>query len=288
MKHSHLSLVICVLSLLASLAGQIVAAPAGTAFTYQGRLNEDGLPATGSYDLKFALFDAESDGTPVGADLTTEAVAVSNGLFVVKLDFGSEVFTGDARWLEMSARTNGIEADFELMTPRNELTPTPYALRAATAAVAATVSNGTVGQAQLASATAPNPGQVLAWDGMNLVWTDPPASSGNWSTTGNSGTAPGANFLGTTDNQPLEIKVNGARVFRFEPATRGDAPNLIGGAQFNTAGSMVVGLRLVAGGREAGWRMSSAPILAPSAGVAGISFMAIPIGPPSAAASTMQ
>jgi hypothetical protein len=31
-----------------------------------------------------------------------------------------------------------------------------------------------------------------------------------WELTGNAGTNPGANFLGTTDNQPLVIKINGA------------------------------------------------------------------------------
>ena len=30
----------------------------GTAFTYQGRLNDGGNPANGSYDLRFALYDA--------------------------------------------------------------------------------------------------------------------------------------------------------------------------------------------------------------------------------------
>src|SRR5947207_2812782 len=39
------------------------------------------------------------------------------------------------------------------------------------------------------------------------------AASG-WSLTGNSGTTAGTNFLGTTDNQPLELKVNGLRAFR--------------------------------------------------------------------------
>jgi len=42
----------------------------GTAFTYQGRLNNgDGL-ANGSYDLRFALFDAVSAGTQLGGTLT--------------------------------------------------------------------------------------------------------------------------------------------------------------------------------------------------------------------------
>ena len=38
-----------------------------------------------------------------------------------------------------------------------------------------------------------------------------------WQTGGNSGTTPGTHFLGTTDNQALELNVNGARALRLEP-----------------------------------------------------------------------
>ena len=34
-------------------------------------------------------------------------VPVTNGLFTVTLDFGTSVFTGPARWLEIGVRTNG-------------------------------------------------------------------------------------------------------------------------------------------------------------------------------------
>ena len=56
-----------------------------------------------------------------------------------------------------------------------------------------------------------------------------PVSGGSsgWSLTGNAGTAAGTNFLGTTDNVPLELKVNGYRVLRLEPNV--NSPNIIGG-----------------------------------------------------------
>jgi hypothetical protein len=38
--------------------------------------------------------------------------------------------------------------------------------------------------------------------------TRQPRALGNWSLTGNTGTTDGPNFLGTTDNQPLELHVN--------------------------------------------------------------------------------
>jgi hypothetical protein len=49
-----------------------------------------------------------------------------------------------------------------------------------------------------------------------------------WKLDGNSGTTAGVNFIGTTDNQPLEIKVNNSRALRIEPTAGG--PNLIGGS----------------------------------------------------------
>jgi trimeric autotransporter adhesin len=55
-----------------------------------------------------------------------------------------------------------------------------------------------------------------------------------WEITGNSGTMPGINFLGTTDNQALELRVNGQRAFLLQPAPgESSAPNLIGGGPDN-------------------------------------------------------
>jgi|APLak6261674355_1056100.scaffolds.fasta_scaffold00204_10 hypothetical protein len=39
----------------------------------------------------------------------------------------------------------------------------------------------------------------------------------SWELTGNSGTNPATNFLGTTDSQPLVIKTNGAEAMRIDP-----------------------------------------------------------------------
>src|SRR5688572_25660898 len=72
-----------------------------TAFTYQGRLARNGTATDGIYDLRFALYDAGTGGMVQDTPVTNSAVAVSNGLFVVTLDFGSEVFDGSARWLEI-------------------------------------------------------------------------------------------------------------------------------------------------------------------------------------------
>lgn len=66
-----------------------------------------------------------------------------------------------------------------------------------------------------------------------------------WRLTGNAGTTPGTNFLGTTDNQALELKVNGARALRLEP---GSTPNVIGGSSGNSVSSGVIGATISGGG----------------------------------------
>jgi hypothetical protein len=38
----------------------------------------------------------------------------------------------------------------------------------------------------------------------------------DWTLTGNVGTNPANNFLGTTDNQALQIRVNNARALRID------------------------------------------------------------------------
>ncbi len=49
-------------------------------------------------------------------------------------------------------------------------------------------------------------GQVLTWTGS--AWLPGSPSSSGWSLTGNTGTTPGTNFIGTTDAEPIVFKVN--------------------------------------------------------------------------------
>ena len=104
----------------------------GTAFTYQGRLNDGVNSATGSYDFTFALFATNTGGVPIAGPLTNGATAVSNGLFTATVDFGASAFTGGSNWLEIAVSTNGANA-FSTLTPRQEVTPTPYAIVAESA-----------------------------------------------------------------------------------------------------------------------------------------------------------
>src|SRR5207253_7246526 len=107
------------------------------------------------------------------------AVTVSNGLFTVSLDFGPNIFTGNACWLAIGVRSNGVAANFTPLDPRQPLTPTPNALYASTADVANTVTNGAIQISQLGTTgPAPASGQVLGYNGSLLVWQSPSAPGG--------------------------------------------------------------------------------------------------------------
>ncbi|MHC4529487.1 MAG: hypothetical protein ACYS29_16555, partial [Planctomycetota bacterium] len=107
-------------------AGQISEAGSmGTAFTYQGRLIDANDAADGVYDFNFGLYNSASDGNQVGSDVNVPDVDVIEGYFTVELDFGSGVFDGDARWLEIGVRP-GEQDDpnvYTTLSPRQEATP---------------------------------------------------------------------------------------------------------------------------------------------------------------------
>ncbi len=103
-----------------------------SAFTYQGQFRSNGIPATGQFDFRFTLHNDLLAGIQVGGPLTNSATGVTNGLFTTTLDFGSSVFDGNLRWLEISVRTNGNATnEFIALAPRQPITATPYAVRAA-------------------------------------------------------------------------------------------------------------------------------------------------------------
>src|SRR6185503_12418311 len=73
-----------------------------------------------------------------------------------------------------------------------------------------------------------------------------------WKISGNAGANPtNGNFLGTSDNQPLELRVNGVRALRIEPNTNG-APNMIGGSPVNFVDPGIVGAVIAGGGTVSG------------------------------------
>ncbi|HWD17749.1 MAG TPA: tail fiber domain-containing protein [Verrucomicrobiae bacterium] len=126
-----------------------------TAFTYQGNLNNGANTANGAYDFSFTLFDAAADGNNQGS-LTNSGVGVTNGFFTSLLDFGPAAFNGSSLWLEIAVRTNAGGA-FTILSPRQRVTPTPYALYAATAGRAGSANAvGGVAAANIAQLNIPN------------------------------------------------------------------------------------------------------------------------------------
>ena len=111
-----------------------------TAFTYQGRLSESGLPANGNYDFQFTLMDASIGGKTIAGPLTLGSIAVTKGLFTVELDPGQGVFDGTERWLEIAVRTGGSQNGYTALSPRQRITAVPYAQHALSGAVASGVS----------------------------------------------------------------------------------------------------------------------------------------------------
>ena len=233
-------------SLLAASGGSLFGQ--GTGISYQGRLDDGSSPANGSYDLRFTLFSASSGGGAIGLPITNSAVNVSNGLFSVTLDFGSGAFNGADRWLEIGARNNGGGA-FTTLSPRQPVTSAPYAILARGASnLLGTVSSSQLSGVYANPLTFSSPANSFSGNGTGLTalnasqlnnGTIPDARlAANvarvnqvWSLDGNAGTSAGAQFLGTTDNQPLELKINNIRALRLEPTA--GAPNFLGGDAAN-------------------------------------------------------
>jgi hypothetical protein len=127
----------------------------GTAFTYQGRLNESGAPANGIYDFQFSIHDAVENGFSVGTPAIMDDVGVSNGLFTVVIDPGVGVFTGAPRWMAISVRLGASAGAYTNVIPRQPLTASPYAITAGTVTgpIAAGQLTGTIAGANIGAST---------------------------------------------------------------------------------------------------------------------------------------
>lgn len=326
-----------------------------TSFTYQGRLNENGNPANGAYDLHFTIYDALTNGVPLAATLTNNSVSIQAGAFTTLLDFGSAVFGGGQRWLEIAVRTNGAPA-FTTLVPRQEFTRIPYAISAlevtggnvarlavpntskpasgrpivttgfitgatvvesgfgyvfppavtlqdATgtgAQIAATISGGSVTELVVVNAgTGYSPEAALVIDppprneyqvfastnifagvsvmtnvnntvaggftgtfagahagdfngdgaavtNVNAVTLQGISPGGFWRVDGNQGLSAERHFLGTTDDQAVELRVNNQRVVRYEPNPV--SPSINSGSSANYIGNGVQGAVIAGGG----------------------------------------
>jgi hypothetical protein len=250
---------------------------------------------------------------------------VREGRFTAPLRFGSEVWSGAPRYLELAVRCPAQSGNLTPLDGRVELTAAPYALysqgaswsglREVPAGFADDTDDDSLGALTCANGeiaewngvqwvcsiddvgegggggdiTAVNAGEGLIGGGVSGTVTisasltvlqrrvsdECPAGSSirainedgtvvcepddgdtgggaeGWVLTGNAGTDPAQNFLGTTDNQALELRANNERVARFEPAsddTIGSRPNVILGHADNIVDAGAIGATIGGGG----------------------------------------
>jgi len=108
-----------------------------SAFSYQGRLEDAGVPYAGTADFRFTLYTTLSGASTVGSPVDKSGVTVAGGLFTVTLDFGNSVFDPSAlRYLQTEVRMpawdgQGAAPPFTTLNPRTPLTPSPGAITAA-------------------------------------------------------------------------------------------------------------------------------------------------------------
>jgi hypothetical protein len=121
----------------------------GNNFTYQGQLTDAGQPASGSYDLQFAL--QTQAGAAVGAPVLREDVAVIDGVFTVDLDFGAAITAGDFQ-LQIGVRPGSASGAYTMLSPPTRIAPTPQAQVAGMAVEAISVAPGSIDSSAIVDA----------------------------------------------------------------------------------------------------------------------------------------
>jgi hypothetical protein len=250
----------------------VTVAPPPPSVTYATHWSNDGTSTAGSEP-------SASVGVPVTSGLFSVALGDTRLPGMSSLD--GSLFTQPNLLLRIWFN-DGVQG-FAPLDPPQPLTAAPYAGVSLNASnllgvVSATQLSGVIGSGNLAGAYSNplnfnNPGNQYAGSGSGLTSLNASMlSSGTvpearlpqglaradqvWLLSGNSGTAPGAQYLGTSDKQPLEIKVGGVRVWRAED--NGDssdinnlpdgAPNIIAGSASNVVSRDVVGATIAGGG----------------------------------------
>ncbi len=241
----------------------------GTAFTYQGRLNDGGSPANGNYDLQFTIYGALSNGSAVAGPTVLNDVAVSNGLFTVALDFGNQ-FPGAARWLEIAVRTNG-GGSYSNLVPRQRITAAPYAITASNvsgtisagqlsgaiplAQLPATVVTNGAGGVNLTGAfsgngagvtnvplVALNSAGIITWPGNFVLASSPFVGSAPWSVTAADVNGDGKVDLisANANDNTLSVLTNngGGFVLASSPSVVGGTPQSVTAADVNGDGKV--------------------------------------------------
>jgi hypothetical protein len=217
-----------------------------TAFTYQGKLTDGGVPANGTYEFQFTLYDEAS----MNLGSATGSLTVTSGIFTASIDGASALFTSSnpPRFLEIGVKLPG-GGPYTTLTPRQPITSSPYAIKSANSDSAEYVS-GIVsplhGGTGIGGNTYPPEGQFLRTNGagwsatglsakdipttitvqaVNIIGVVPVAKGGTGSST--------QNFVDLTTNQA----VGGNKNFSGVVSGNGSGLTNLNGANLN-AGSV--------------------------------------------------
>jgi hypothetical protein len=207
------------------------------ALAYQGRLTEAGNPSTGTYEMEFKLFDTPDvgTGTQQGATVSQAAVGATDGVFTVTLDFGVAVFDGSPRFLEISVKQAGAAGPLSTLTPRQAITPVPYAIHTLSAGPAAGgVTSDASGNVAIGTNTFP-PGVRLNVEGATRI---SPGGSGGYLQMGTPGGETGLSVLGENRS---DIRFNGSTLTLAAGPGQGP-PGPTFGMTINTNGNVGIGM----------------------------------------------
>src|SRR5262249_61982518 len=80
----------------------VPAAAQQTAFTYQGKLTDNGNPANGNYDLQIALFDSLTSGGQIGQTQNNPNFSPRGGAFTGPPAFWPAALSGRPRSSQVS------------------------------------------------------------------------------------------------------------------------------------------------------------------------------------------
>ncbi len=177
---------------------------------YQGRLVDGTNLVNGSIGLSLRLFPQSVGGSILYEDSNT--VAVADGLYSTFLgdnttDGSLDILFQEDFPLYLETMVNGTA-----LAPRERVGSVFYAL------LASNVVNGAITPAQV-----------------NLSSFD----TTFWRVDGNAGTQAGTHFLGTTDGQPLDVKVGGVHALRIQASLT--VPAVIGGSDLTSVDALADG-----------------------------------------------
>ena len=180
------------------------AAQVSTEFTYQGKLTVSGAPASGTFDLRFTLEDV--NGFSLGKPVELPGTTVTNGIFTVSLDFGTEFFDQNDRYLKIEVRHSSENPDdYTELAPLQKLTPAPTSFFSRNSLFAVESGNATNAQNSQDSQTLGG----IAANGF-IQNSTAQQSSANFSISGDG--AAGGTLSGNVINTATQYNLGGSRI----------------------------------------------------------------------------